>query len=86
MVPYDRPHVMEGVVGILLTARRLLDAAELSIVGEHVPAVPTNWPCEGASRSGIAGENIIKNFLDICVVFLRLTVRVEIRGHGIFRA
>ena len=39
MVPYDRPHVMEGVVGILLTARRLLDAGELSIVGEHVPVV-----------------------------------------------
>ena len=86
MVPYDRPHVMEGVVGILLTARRLLDAAELSIVGEHVPTIPTKWPGEGASRSGIAGENIIKNFLDICVVYLRLTVRVKIRGHGIFQA
>ena len=36
MVPYDRPHVMEGVVGILLTARRLLDAGERRIVGEHV--------------------------------------------------
>ena len=36
LVPYDRPHVMEGVVGILLTARQLLDAAELSIVGKHV--------------------------------------------------
>ena len=86
MVPYDRPHVMEGVVGILLTARRLLDAAELSIVGEHVPAVPTNWPGEGASRFGIAGENIIKNFLDICVVYLGVIVRVEICGHGIFQA
>jgi hypothetical protein len=77
---------MEGVVGILLTARRLLDAAERRIVGEHVLAVLTNWPGEGASRFGVAGENIIKNFLDICVVFLRLMVRVEIRGHGIFRA
>ena len=86
MVPYDRPHVMEGIVGILMTARRLLDAVEHRSVGEHVLAVPTNWPGEGASRSGVAGENIIKNFLDICVVFLRLTVRVEIRGHGIFRA
>jgi len=86
MVPYDRPHVMEGVVGILLTARRLLDAGEHRCVGEHVLAVPTNWPLEGASRFGIAGENIIKNFLDICVVFLRLMVRVEIRGRGIFRA
>ena len=86
MVPYDRPHVMEGIVGILLTARRLLDAAELSIVGEHVPAVSTNSPGEGASIFGIAGENIIKNFLDICVVYLGVTVRVEIRGHVIFRA
>ena len=86
MVPYDRPHVMEGVVGILLTARRLLDAGERRIVGEHVLDVPTNCPAEGASRSDVAGENIIKNFLDICVVFLRLTVQVEIRGHGIFRA
>ena len=86
MVPYDRPHVMEGVVGILLTARRLLDATERRIVGEHVLAVPTNWPGEGASRYGVAGENIIQKIHDICVVFLRLTVRVEIRGHGIFRA
>ena len=86
MVPYDRPHVMESVVGILLTARRLLDAGEHRIMGEHVLAVPTRWPPEGASRFGVAGESIIKNFLDICVVFLRLTVRVEIRGHGIFRA
>ena len=86
MVPYDRPHVMEGIVGILLTTRRLLVAGECRIVGKHVLAIPTNWPAEGASRSGVAGENIIKNFLDICVVFVRLTVRVEIRGYGIFRA
>ena len=85
MVPHDRPHVMEGVVGILLTARRLLDAGEHRIVGEHVLAVPTNWPAEGVSRSGVAGENVIKNFLDICVVFLRLTVCVEIHSLGIFR-
>ena len=86
MIPYDCPHVMEGVVGILLTARRLLDTAELRIVLEHVLAVLTNCPGEGASRFGVAGENIIKNFLDICVVYLGVTVRVEIRGHGIFRA
>ena len=86
MVPYDCLHVMEGIVGILMTPRRLLDAGERPSVGEHMLAVPTNWPGEGASRFGVAGENIIKNFLDICVVFLRLTVRVEIRGHGIFRA
>ena len=85
-VPYDHPHVMEGVVGIFLTARRLLDAAECRIVGEHVLVVPTNCPGEGASKSGVARENIIKNFLDICVVYLGVTVRVEIRGHGIFRA
>ena len=77
---------MEGVVGILLTARRLLDAAERRIVGEHVLAVLTNCPGEGASRFGVAGENIIKNFLDICVVYVEVTVRVKIRGHGIFRA
>ena len=86
MVPYDRPHMMEGVVGILLTARRLLDAGERRIVAEDVLPVVTNWPAEGTSRSGVAGENIIKNFLDICVVYLGVTVRVEIRGHGIFRA
>ena len=32
---------MDGVVGTLLTARRLLDAAEHRIVGEHVLAVLT---------------------------------------------
>ena len=86
MVPYDRPHVMEGVVGILLTARRLLDAGERCIVGEHVLVIPMNCPAKGASRSGVAEENIIKNFLDICVVYLGVTVRVEIRGHAIFGA
>ena len=70
MVPYDRPHVMEGVVGILLTARRLLDAGERRYIVEHVLVVPTNWPPEGASRFGVAGESIIKNILDICVVYL----------------
>ena len=53
MVPYDRPHVMEGVVGILVTAGRLLAAGEHRIVAEDVLAVPTNWPAEGASRSGV---------------------------------
>ena len=86
MAPYDRPHVMEGIVGILLTARRLLDAAERRIVEEHVLAVLTNRPVEGASRFDVAGQNIIKNLLDICVVYVRLTVRVEIRGDGIFGA
>ena len=86
MVPYARLHVMEGVVGIILTVRRLLLAGERCYMGEHVLAVPKNWPPEGASRFGVAGENITKNFLDICVVFLRLTVRVEIRGHGVVRA
>ena len=69
LLPYDRPHVMEGVVGILLTARRLLDAGEHRIVGEHVLAMPETCPAEGASRYGVAGKSFIKNFLDICVVF-----------------
>ena len=50
MAPYDRPHVMEGVVGILLTARWLLDARERCYVGEHVLAVPTNWPPESSNN------------------------------------
>ena len=86
MVPYDRPHVMDGVVSTLLNARRMLDTAERRIVREHVLVILTNWPGEGASRFGVAGENIIKNLLDICVVYVRLTVRVEICGHGIFGA
>ena len=81
MVPFDRSHVMDDIVGTLLTARRLLDAAEHRIVGEHVLAVLTNRPGEGASRFDVAGENIIKNLLDICVVYVRLTVRVEIREY-----
>ena len=75
MVPYDRSHVIEGVVGIRLTARRGLEAAELRILAEHVLAVLTNCPGEGASRFGVGGENIIKNFLDICVVYLGGTFR-----------
>ena len=48
-VPYKRPYVMEGIVGILLTAMRLLDAGELRYVGEHVLAVPDLFLLEGAS-------------------------------------
>ena len=61
--PLRSPHVMEGVVGILLTARRLPDATELNIVGEHVLAVLTNCPGEGASRFGIAGRTSSRTFL-----------------------
>ena len=84
LVPYERPHVMEGVVGILLTARRLLDAGELFYASEHVRAVPNYFLLEGASGFVVAREDLIENFIDIRVVFVRLTVRVQIRGIGIF--
>jgi hypothetical protein len=38
------------------------------------------WHLKGASRFGVASENIIHNSPDIHVVLLRLTVRVEVRG------
>src|SRR4051812_19280173 len=76
---------MEGVVGILLTARRLLDGGELCYVSEHVRAVPNNFLLEGALGFVVARENLIENFLDICV-FVRLTFQVQIRGIGIFWA
>ena len=77
---------MEGVVGILLTARGLLDAGKLCYVSEHVHAVPNYFLLEGASGFVVAREDLIENFLDIRVVFVRLTVRVQIRGIGIFWA
>src|SRR3954465_9049366 len=77
---------MEGVVGILLTARRLLDAGELCYVSEHVRAVHNYFLLEGASGFVVAQDDLIKNFLDIHVVFVRLTVRSQIRGIGIFWA
>ena len=39
-IPDDRPQVMEGVVGLLDTVIRLLDAGELHYVFEHVSAIP----------------------------------------------
>ena len=86
LVPYECPHVMEGVVGILLTPRQLLDTGELCYVSEHVRAVPNYFLLEGASGIVVAREDLIENFLDIRVVFVRLTVRVQIRGIGIFWA
>lgn len=50
LVPYECPHLVEGVVGILLTVRRLLDAGEVRYMGEHVVVVPDIGPLEGASR------------------------------------
>src|ERR1041385_8591207 len=85
VVPYKCPHVMDGVVGILLTARRLLDAGELCYMSEHMRVVPNNFLLEGASRFGVERESLTENFLDICVVFVRLTVRVQIRGRGPFQ-
>ena len=35
LIPYERPHVMDGVEGLLLTILRLLNAGELRYVGEH---------------------------------------------------
>ena len=35
LIPYERPHVMEGVEGLLLTFLWLLDVGELRYVGEH---------------------------------------------------
>src|SRR3954471_17254664 len=67
LVPYERPHVIDGVVGILLTARRLLDAGELCYVSEHMRAVPNNFLLEGDSRFGVARKSLIENFLDICL-------------------
>src|SRR4051812_23772805 len=60
LVPYERPHVMDGVVGICLTARRLLDASELYYVSEHVRDVRNNFLLEGASRFEVARESLIK--------------------------
>ena len=45
---------MEGIVGILLTARRLLDADELFDVSEHVRAIPNYFLLEGASGFVVA--------------------------------
>src|SRR4051812_1137467 len=60
LVPYERPHVMDGVVGILLTARRLLDAGELFYMSEHMRAVPNSFLLEGDSRFGVARESLIE--------------------------
>ena len=35
LIPYERQHVMEGIEGLLLTFRGLLDVGELRYVGEH---------------------------------------------------
>src|SRR4051812_30449115 len=77
---------MEHVVGILLTVRWLLDEGELFYVSEHVHVVPNYFFLEGAFGIVVAREDLIKKFLDIRVVFVRLTVRLQIRGIGIFWA
>ena len=69
LIPYEPPHVMEGVVGLLLTARRLLDAGELQRVGEYAHASLFLLLLEWASVQGVAGESTIQDFDDIAVVF-----------------
>jgi hypothetical protein len=57
----DRPHVMEGIEGLLDTIRRLLDAGELDYMLEHVSAVLDIFrPLpEVASLPGVSLESII---------------------------
>jgi hypothetical protein len=57
----DRPHVMEGVEGLLDTIRRLLDARKLGYVLEHVSAVlDILCPCpEVAFLLGVSLKSII---------------------------
>ena len=85
LVPYVRPHVLEGIVGLLRTVRRLLDAREVRLVPEHLHALNDLLPHDRASLCGVAGESIIQNFLDIPVVFLLRPPRVEVGGFRILR-
>ncbi len=57
MVPHDRPHVMEGVVGILLSARRMLDAGERHYEGERIHEVQESaWNVGGALRKHVGRQ------------------------------
>lgn len=85
LVPHVRPHVMEGIVGLLDTARRLQDAGEVRIVDEHLHALNGLRLHDLASLCGVAGESIIQNSLDIAVVFLYRPPRVEVGGFRILR-
>jgi hypothetical protein len=71
---------MEGIEAILLAASRLLEAREHRNVAKHVLAKLHLWALDGASLFDVVGESIIKNVLDIGVVFLCGTPRVEICG------
>src|SRR4051812_47293923 len=73
---YNRPHVMEGVLGISHTASRLLDARELRYVVEHAHArlmLAELVLHDVSSRFFVDEESIIQYSDDILVIFLPRT-------------
>ena len=81
-IPFKEP---EGVQGILLAARLLLEARKLGHMLEPVLVVfRKNFGLifEGASLLIVALDSIIENTLYSGVVFLPPTIRVEISGNG----
>jgi hypothetical protein len=76
---------MYGIVGLLTTILVLLGAGELGYMAERVNAVLDSWSLDDASLMGVRVKSIIQNCLDILVIFLCRSLRVQIRGMQMFQ-
>ena len=89
LVPYDRPHVMEGVVGLLRAAITLLDAMEAGPMQELVCVLireEFRLFLEGAALFCIALESVIEKTLDSGVSSRPDFIpRVQISANGPLR-
>ena len=70
---------MYDVPGIHAIVRRLLDAGEIGFMDAREGASRFLLYYEGACLGGETGESIIEDTLDLGVVFLYISPRVEIK-------
>ena len=74
LIPFELIHMMDDIEFILLTCCRLLEAAEVSSMGETCNALSLFVDTDVATRVSEGEERSIKNFFDVGLVFLLLVL------------
>ena len=66
---------MDDVESIILTSCRLLDAIEVSLVGETKPGLICFFVLDVATPHAEAQHSSVQNILYVCVIFLLYVLR-----------
>ena len=66
---------MDDVESIILTSCRLLDATEVSLVGETKPSLICFFVLDVSTPHAEAQHSSVQNILYVCVIFLLYVLR-----------